>query len=59
MNMDGRWWFGVCRWPSKKHIAEKFPGWTMSRPWFFGLGPVQVRIWPGLSKQAVDMIGPP
>ncbi len=59
MSMDGRWWFGVCRWPSKKMLGEKLPGWTMPRPWFIGLGPVQVRIWPGINKQTTNMIGPP
>lgn len=55
VNMDGRWWFGVKRWPSHEFLGElekvSLTKWTMPRPWFVGLGPVQVRIWPGIKKQ--------
>lgn len=58
VNMDGRWWFGVKRWPSRQLLGEKLAGWSMPRAWFIGVGPVQVRLWPGISKQTADVIGP-
>ena len=52
-NMDGRWWFGIKRWPSKKFVADanglSSVPWKLTG-WFIGLGPVQVRIWPGVKK---------
>lgn len=58
VNMDGRWWFGVKRWPSKRLLADKLAGWSMPRPWFIGLGPVQVRLWPGINRQTADILSP-
>lgn len=57
-NMDGRWWWGTCRYPSKKMMGEKLIGWTMPRAWFIGIGPLQIRLWPGMSKQTAEDVTP-
>ena len=47
ISMNGRWWLGVKRWPSS---AEYRAIWKLPRPYFIGLGPIEVRVWPGQTK---------
>lgn len=40
-NLDGRWWFGFKRFPSRRIFPDETSPWA----WFLGFGPFQVRVW--------------